>query len=232
MVLVKPMNKRIRLTCRDNVVEEEPPFTPLQTSSKQASVKKDCEGLVEKEGEEERRKNFSYASAATAVISKLQNKLGNAEAEKIKLGKELTSERQNINKLKTELLDLLEVKKMEVYKAIENFKEEAKLEVLNAKAERDKLAEKLQLELSAERENTKNLKTQLTKEKDEAVEKLKEEAKMEVRKAVEKFVVPIKMKREKLEERTAQLSTVAGFSPGRPHSTGMSTHSMNDSCPT
>ena len=45
----------------------------------------------------------------------------------------------------------------------------------DAKAEKNKLAEKFELELFAERQNTKNLKTELAKEKDEAVNKFKEE---------------------------------------------------------
>ena len=54
-----PMNKRIRLTCSDNVVEEESPARSSQASSKQGSVKKEWEGRVEMEEEEERRKNLS-----------------------------------------------------------------------------------------------------------------------------------------------------------------------------
>ena len=220
-----PMNKRIRLTCSDNVVEEESPASPSQASSKQGPVKKEWEGRVEMEVEEEKRKNLR----ATAFIEILQNKLAKAEAEKNKLAKELNELKtrllrlsmQNTNNLKTQLVEWkikflkveaenyklveglaserlelsLERQNTEKVKsqlttkkdeAVKRFKEEAKMEVLKAEAEKSKLAEelelellverpRLELELSIERDNSKRLRIQLNKEKDEAVKKLKEE---------------------------------------------------------
>ena len=190
---IEPMKKRRRL----QVVEEEPPAPPSQTSFKQGPVKEVSEGLVietlqKKLAKAEAEKNKLAEELATerlmlsvdrdknnktkpesfktmeflkAEKNKLVEELDLEEMERLKLELELSVERDNTKRLRSQLAK-------EKDETVKTLKEEAKIKLLKAKAEKNKLAEELEQELSVERQNIINLKTQLL-EKNEKLLKVK-----------------------------------------------------------